>query len=153
MSFKRQLHNLKNGLVGETIRDYSEITNSGDCISARLKRKNDEFRFELTCTHEELGNICFQMLLTPSLLKALRDVIDDIDQIRRGKADKNLRLRFRQGEFDLVATYRFELEQSMPSQRTAQVTPRTYKMLKEMLVDAETILDNEEYSTDEEWPD
>ncbi len=153
MSLKRQLKLLKNGLVGETIRDYSDITNKEDCVSAQLKQKGNAFRFELTCTHEEHGRLCFKIPLTPSTLNALQEVINDIGLIRKGKSDKKLRLRFRQGEFDLVVTYQFERNQSTQNQRTAPVTPRTYKMLEEMLVDAETIVANQEHDNNEEWPD
>lgn len=153
MSLKRQLNLLKNGIVGETIRDYSDLTDKEDCVSAQLKRKSNQFRFELTCTHEEHGSLCFKIPLSPSILNALQDVINDIGQIRKGKADKKLRLRFRQGEFDLVVTYQFERGQSAQNQRTAPVTPRTYKMLEEMLLDAETILANQEHDNNEEWPD
>lgn len=153
MAFKRQLNHLRKGLLGETIRDYGDITRKEDCISTQLLRKSNQFRFELTCTHEEHGVICFKIPLTPSILSALQDVVNDVRQIRKGQADKNLRLRFRQGEFDLVVTYRFEGDQSMQNQRTAPLNPRTYKMLEEMLQDAETILANQTQNTDEEWPD
>ncbi len=152
MALKRQLNHFKNGLLGETIRDYGDITKKEDCIKAQLKRKSNKYTFELTCANDEHGAMCFKLPLTPSILSALHDLIDDIGQIK-GKAEKNLRLRFRQGEFDLLVTYKFDADQTMQNQRTAPLTPNTYKMLEEMLADAETILANEAHTTNEEWSD
>ncbi len=153
MSLKRQLNHLKNKMVGETIRDYSDITNADDCLSARLNRKSNKFGFELISKNEEHGNLCFKMPLTLGILKALRDLVNDIAQIRKGKSEKNLRLRLRQGEIDLVVTYKLEHNPSIEAQRTAPVTARTYKLLKEMLADAQTILADQECSADEQWSD
>lgn len=153
MAIKRQLSRLKNGLLGETVRDYSDITEKEDCVRALLKSQNNEFRFELTCSNEEHGSICFKVPVKAQVLSALQELIEDIDQIRKGKTSKGLKLRFRHGEFDLVVTYRYEQNDSMQHQRTAPVNSRTYKMLKEMLADAEVALIGIEDSTNntENW--
>ncbi len=150
MALKRQLKHLKSVLIPETIRDYSDITKLEDCISAQLKRKSNQFRFELTCMNEEHEAMCFKIPLTPSILSALKEIVDDIRRIRKSKNEKQMRLRIRQGEFDLVVTYHFTSDQSMKNQRTAPLTSRNYKLLEEMLADAKTLIPNEADDISEE---
>ena len=85
-------------------------------------------------------------------MTVLEKLVADVKAVReKGDASKNLRLRFRDGEIDLVITYKYMDELPTPRQRTAPVNGRTLKLLEEMLSDADTLMANqfELYDLDE----
>lgn len=144
MVIKNWLQKLKRGVKGEIVRDYSEITKEIDGINAKLKRDSNNFSFSILVKHKDHGEADFKAPVTKETLKILQSIVDDINSVRlNSMSSKNFRLRFRDGEIDLVVTYKYSQELPTPRQRTAPVNVRTIRLFEEMLSDAETLLANQ----------
>ena len=152
MVIKNWLQKLKRGIKGEVVRDYSAITKDTDGLDAKLKRESNSFSFAIFVKHREHGTAEFKAPVTKETMTVLEKLVADVKAVReKGDASKNLRLRFRDGEIDLVITYKYMDELPTPRQRTAPVNGRTVKLLEEMLSDADTLMANqfELYDLDE----
>ena len=144
MVIKKWFEKLKRGIKGEVVRDYSPITRDDDCLNAKLKRDSDKFSFSLSVSNKEHGTAEFKAPVSKEMLKVLNQLVADLKSVRiKGDRSKKFRLRFRDGQIDLVITYTYAKEMPTPRQHTAPVTARTVKLLEEMLTDAEMLLENE----------
>mgnify|MGYP001192176334 CR=1 FL=1 len=144
MVIKKWFEKLKRGIKGEIVRDYSAITRADDCLNACLKRDSDKFSFSMNVSNKEHGTAEFKVPVSQEMLKVLQQLVTDINSVRvKGDRSKGFRLRFRDGQIDLLITYTYAKEMPTPRQRTAPVNGRTVKLLEEMLSDAEMLLENE----------
>ena len=126
------------------VRDYSDITKDADSINARLLRNMSDFNITVDIDHSEYGRADFKIPVTPETLHVLKELNEDLKNVRKRSDNfKSYRLRFRDGEFDLVVTYKHTKEMQTPRQRTAPVNSRVIKLLEEMQSDVETLLDSE----------
>jgi len=131
VAIKKGLKKLRKGMVGETVRDYANITNDYDKVKARLRHRGDQFRFVMSLDHRERGRADFVARVNTETLEVLRLIANDIKRAKEnGGKDKDLRLRFRDGQLDLVITYKYYSEDRKATrQRTAPVSERTIKLL------------------------
>lgn len=150
MVMKRILQQLKAGMVGEVIRDYSDLTAEQDGLAVKLKRQGKAVVYILTFSNKENGKASFEAPASVEFLQALKGITNDIKSIRNNGGTKELRLRFRSGQIDLVTTYTFQKAGTEPGQRTAPLNARTFRLLEEMCGDCE-VFASTSFGEDENW--
>lgn len=150
---KKWLKMLKKDVVGEVVRDYSDLVRDDDRIGVRLQQKGRAFRFLLTLSDRNAGNAIFNAQVSHALLDGLRELVADMQSVTTSKSkNKEYRLRFRDGAVDLLVTYNYDAATNVPRQRSAPLNSRTYKLFQEMLEDVEVLLQNTVETTDD-WGD
>ena len=149
MVIKKWFEKLKRGVTGELVRDYSSITTKDDQLNARLIRSSEGFELIISVEHHEHGRADFKASINAETHHVLTELLSDLKHVR-SKRDrfKRTRLRFRDGEIDLVVTYKHSNQMNAPRQRTAPVNMRVVKLFEEIQSDTETLLDSE-LTTDE----
>lgn len=154
MVIKRLLKKLQTDVLGEVIRDYSDITQEPDGLNVRLKRQGKSAFFAMSFASKELGKATFDVPVTTEAITALKAITEDIKLVRKNSTanSKELRLRFRSGQIDLVVTYSYAKQGAEPGQRTAPLNSRTFKLLEEMLGDAEVVAAGSLSFDSEHWP-
>ena len=149
MVIKKWFEKLKRGVKGELVRDYSELTKKDDKLDAKLIRISDGFELVMTVSHHEHGKADFKAPVNAETFHVLSELIGDLKSVRQRRDKyKETRLRFRDGEIDLVVTYKHSNQIKAPRQRTTPVNSRILKLFEEIHSDTETLLDSE-LTTDE----
>lgn len=144
MVIKKWFEKLKRGVKGELVRDYSSLTKKDDRLDAKLIRVSDGFELVMTVTHHEHGKADFKAPVNAETFHVLNELLNDLKSVRsRPDKYKETRLRFRDGEIDLVVTYKHSHQVKAPRQRTTPVNSRILNLFQEIYSDAETLLDSE----------
>lgn len=141
---KKWFEKLKRGVKGDLVRDYSSITRDEDCLDAKLLREMNGFSLTMTVSNKEHGKADFKVPVTAETLHVLTELVEDIKSVRKRRDKfKKMKLRFRDGEIDLVVTYKHSNQMHAPRQRTAPLNSRVLKLFEELQSDTEALLDSE----------
>lgn len=136
------LKKIKDKFFWENVRSYGEGAGKKEGVYSSLKRKENKFYFEFFCFNSEHDDISFVLPLDAKALLILQEIVKDIRAIKQKHPQKSYKIRFRQGEIDLVVTYQYAQDEAMPHQRSIPLTSKIVSMFEEMYVDAQTIVDD-----------